>query len=275
MLPSNFNFSFLKQGVISAMMLGSIGFTSLAMPSLAAEKIFFVYSPIKASLRVKSLEEFAQNGTVNQDLQKYFGLIKPSQEEKEAFQKALTAPVKVDFTLLSRLLNTEEAERILNYFGDIINIEGGSNGRYILRGAIVQAAMEPEGLTLINVLKKLPTNVEINLSQALNYSKQVELIVNGSYLFIEEVTKLAQQEASTVDKIDFAQLPDLTTPGTKQVEKTTWNLTDSTRNRKIYVDVYKPQQMTEDKTPVVIFSHGLSSSPESFELVKNKNLKAI
>ena len=262
---TNFNYSTFKLGVTSLITLGSILFTNLAMPTVAAEKIFFVYSPIKASLRVKSLEEFAQNGTVNQDLQKYFGLIKPSEKEKEAFQKALSAPVQVDFTLLSRLLNTEEAERIFKYFGKVINIEGGRNGRYILRGAIVQAAMEPEGLTLINILKKLPTNVQINLSQALDYSKQVELIVNGSYLFNEEVNKLAQKEASKANKVDFAQLPDLRIPGTKQVDKTTWNLTDPTRNRKIYVDVYKPQQMTEDKTPVVIISHGLSSSPEAFE----------
>jgi predicted dienelactone hydrolase len=265
MSSTNLNFFPLKLGVSSLLTLGSIFLTNLALPTLAAEKIFFVYSPIKASLRVQSLEKFAENGTVNQDLQKYFGLVKPSEEEKELFQKALTTPVQVDFTLLSRLLNTEEAERIFNYFGKVINIEGGANGRYILRGAIIQAAMEPEGLTLINVLKKLPTNVQINLREALEYSKQVELVVDGSYLFNDQVTKLSQQEASQADKIDFAQLPDIRNTGQLEVETNTWNLTDSSRTRKMYVNVYQPAQMTRDKTPVVIISHGLSSSPESFE----------
>ena len=243
MLASNFNFSFLKLSVTSAITLGSILWTSLATPTLAAEKIFFVYSPIKASLRVKSLEEFAQSGTVNKDLKTYFGLIKPNQEEKDKFQKALSTPVEIDFALLSRLLNTEEAERIFNYFGKVINIDGGRNGRYILRGAIVQAAMEPEGLSLINVLKKLPTNVQINIRQALNYSKQVELVVNGSYLFNDEVSKLSQKEASKSEPIDFAQLANLTLPGTTQVEEATWNLTNSDRQRKFYVNVYQPQQI--------------------------------
>ena len=265
MFSTKFNFSSLKFGVTSLITLGSIVCTSLAMPTFAAEKIFFVYSPIKASLRVNSLEEFAQNGTVNKNLKTYFGLIKPSEEEKEQFQKALTTPVDIDFTLLSRILNTEEAERIFNYFGQVINIEGGRNGKYILRGAIVQAAMEPEGLKLINVLKKLPTNVQIDIAQALDYAKQVEVIVNGSYLFNDEVAKLSEKEASEAETIDFAQLPDLRQPRTIQVEKNTWNLTDSDRKRKIYVDVYQPQQMAGDKTPVVIISHGLSSSPESFE----------
>ncbi len=266
MLSIPFNLSSLKRSVTS-LTLGAIASISWGMPSLAAEKIFFVYGPLNLSLRINSLEEFAQNGTVNQNLGQYFNIVKASEQEKETFRKALVTPVKIDFTLLSRLLNTEEAERIFNFFGKVINLQGGGNGRYVLRGAIVQAAMEPEGLSLINVFKKLSTNVQIDIEQALKYSAQVQLVIDGSYLLIDEVKKLAQREASEADSVNFAQLPDLREPGPMEVEKITLNLLDSSRQRKMYVDVYKPQPMTGEKTPVVIVSHGLNSSPESFTVI--------
>jgi len=52
--------------------------------------------------------------------------------------------------------------------------------------------------------------------------------------------------------------------GSFQVKKEVWNLTDSSRNRSLYVNVYIPQTFREDKTPVIIFSHGLASRPEDY-----------
>jgi predicted dienelactone hydrolase len=55
--------------------------------------------------------------------------------------------------------------------------------------------------------------------------------------------------------------PILRQRGSFQVKKEVWNLTDSSRNRSLYVDVYIPQTFRDGKTPVIIFSHGLASRP--------------
>jgi predicted dienelactone hydrolase len=227
-----------------------------------AEKIFFVYSPVIASLKVKSLEQFAEDGTISQDLGFYLNLAKVNEEEKAKFREALTKPVKIDAVLLSRSLNTEEAERLLNYFGSVINIKGGSNGKYLLRGALVQAALEEEGLTLLNVLKKLAVDVQVNVQQILQYSDQIELVIKGSELFAAEITSLAEKEAQSEETIDFSQKPDIRLPGPFKYKHSTLNLYDAQRNREFYVELYQPQELKGDNIPVVIYSHGLSSSPE-------------
>ena len=40
-------------------------------------------------------------------------------------------------------------------------------------------------------------------------------------------------------------------------------LTDESRQRQFYVDLYQPQQWRAGETPVVAHSHGLASNPES------------
>ena len=137
---------------LTCLSLGAIAIILNTIGAIAAETIFFVYGPLNLSLQISSLEAFAKDGTVNKNLRQYFELAEVNEQEKAKFRQALTIAVKVDPSLVSRLLNTEEGERILNYFGNVINAQGGRNGKYILRGALIQAATEPEGLNLINFL---------------------------------------------------------------------------------------------------------------------------
>ncbi len=95
-------------------------------------------------------------------------------------------------------------------------------------------------------------------------AKDLDIVIDGTEKFVEQVAQLSAQEAEQTSPIDFAKLPDLVQPGPFAIEEKTWNLTDGERNRKFYVLVYQPQQWREGKTPVVIFSHGLGSKPEEF-----------
>ncbi|WP_017294198.1 alpha/beta hydrolase [Geminocystis herdmanii] len=229
----------------------------------SADSIFFVYSPFIANLRVESLEQFALDGTVNQNLGFYLNLARVDEEQTALFRKALTTPVQVDPTLISRILNTYEGERLLNYFGSVINVRGGRNGRYILRGALVKAAMEKDGLSLMNVIQNISVDVQLNIRQVLRYVEQVNLVIEGSEFFATEIANLASIEAESAGNMDFSKLPDIRQQGSKAVTNTTLNLFDQKRNRRFYVELYQPQQLTAN-TPVIIFSHGLSSRPEDF-----------
>ena len=236
----------------------------MAMPLKAAEKIFFYYSPLIDSLEVSSLELFAEEGTVNEDLGFYLKLAGVNEEEKKLFRELLTKKIDVEPVVLSRLLNTDEGERLLNFFGEVINIQGGGNGQYALRGAIVSAAFDEEGLTLMNFFRQLATNVQLDLRKAIALQKDLELIVQATKLFTAEIAQLSEQEIAEEPSVNFAQLPDLRLRGTYGIKQKTWNLTDRDRNRSFYVNVYQPEQWRSGKTPVVVISHGLGSRPEEF-----------
>ena len=250
---------------LQSLTLGIVTVVATAMPIKAAEKIYFIYPPVSQSLRISSLEAFAEDGTINKDLSFYLNLAGVDDQEKAKFREVLLKRAELDPIIVSRFFKTEIGEDILERIGSIINIQGGSNGKYALRGAMVLAALDDEGLSLLNFLRQLPTNIQIDLTKALKLEQLTEKVVKATKLFSEEeIPQLSAMEVADAPTIDFADLPDLRQPGTYGVEKQTWNLTDDSRQRTFYVDVYRPKQWREGKTPVVVISHGLGSQPEDF-----------
>ncbi|MGK7945260.1 MAG: alpha/beta hydrolase [Microcystaceae cyanobacterium] len=249
----------------------SLGLTlAIANPlSLAAaNRIYFVYGPINLSLGIDSLAEFAETGNVNKELAYYFRLAKATPEEQAAFRQALTDRVELDNPIhIYRFFNTPMGESILERMGYLLEIQGGRNGKYAIRGALVQAALDKEeGLTLMNFLNNLPTNMQLDLE---NVQLATTLLGNlewGTELLLESMEQATSEEATEEDNIDFSALPNLTLPGRYGIaSRQVWTMTDAKRDRTFEVIVYQPQRFREGKTPVVVISHGLASRPEDFE----------
>ncbi len=141
-------------------------------PVKAAEKIYILYGPLNVSVRVDSLTLFAEQGIINSELEYYFRFVGMNEEEKAKLQKLLVRKIDINPLLLSRILNTPKGEQFLENLGDIISIQGGINGKYVLRGALVQAALdENNGFNLINVLQHLSTDVEMSYQDILRILK--------------------------------------------------------------------------------------------------------
>lgn len=253
----------IKISKINLLLLGFLSACLTAIPVNAAEKLYLSYGPILLSLQVESLETFAKDGTINKDLGFYLGQVTP--EVQAEFRKALLKRIDVNPVLVSRFFNTKMGEAILNRLGKGITIQGGANGKYALRGAIVQAAFDPEGLTLLNVLKKLPTNIQLQGELILGLAQAVDRAVLGTETLITQMRSLTAQEAATNSPVNYSTLPDIRKPGNYSVSKQVWQLVDKSRNRKFYVNVYIPQRQQAEKIPVIVFSHGLSSRPEDYE----------
>jgi predicted dienelactone hydrolase len=229
----------------------------------AAETIYLIYSPFTFSVEVAALESFARTGKVPRELAPYLKDIKP--EQLAEFRRALVEAPQVDPVLLSRFFKTEIGEDILTRFGNIIKVEKGRNGKYILRAALVQAAFAPEGLTLLNFLAKLPTNIQIDVKQVITLSQVINLVVSATNTFTEVIADLSAAEASRENSFNYATLPDLTQPGSSGYTYKRIQVKDTARDRAFYVDIYQPQRWRTGKTPVVIFSHGLASRPQDFQ----------
>jgi predicted dienelactone hydrolase len=234
-----------------------------SLPVRAAEQIYLTYGPVYWPVKVASLETFAKDGTINKDLRVYLGSTTPEQQTQ--FREALLKRVDINPVMLSRFFNTEIGEDILTRFGKGITIEGGLNGKYALRAALVQAALDSEGLTLLNILRKLPTDMELQGELLLGFTQEIEKVVKATLTYTEVMANLSAKEAEAETPVDFTQLPDIRQPGNLGFQKEILTLTDSSRNRTFYVILYKPQQWRTGKTPVVVISHGLASNPESHQ----------
>lgn len=242
--------------------LGLLSACLTSIPVKAAEKLFLSYGPLIFSLRVESLEMFAEDGKINQDLAFYLKRATP--EQQKAFREALTQSLEVDPVLVWRFLNTTMGESMLTRLGKVITIQGGTNGAYPLRGALVQASFEPEGLTLLNVLKKFPTNIQLQGELIADLAGETETLILATDTIVETMRTWTALEAETDTPVNYGDLPDLRQPGPYPVNREVWYLTDESRDRSFYVDVYLPQGVTEEEIPVIIFSHGLSSRPEDY-----------
>jgi predicted dienelactone hydrolase len=248
---------------LRAFLLGLFAATMTALPLKAAEEVEFVYTPLVFSVSVASLETFAKEGKIDANLKQFLARVTP--EAREQFREALLTKIDINPVLLSRFFNSVMGADMLSRLGKGITIEGGINGKYALRGAIVSAAFEPGGLTLLNVLKKFPNNIQLQGEEILGLAKTIDYAVYVAEIFIKDMRLWTAEEAAAVKPpINYTSLPDLRQRGSFQVKKEVWNLTDSSRNRSLYVNVYIPQTFREGKTPVIIFSHGLASRPEDY-----------
>ncbi|MGA9378377.1 MAG: alpha/beta hydrolase [Phormidium sp.] len=249
---------------IQLLLLG-IGASAIAtLPAKAAEKIYFQYGSIVQSLEVKSLETFAETGVVGPDLQFYFKFLKADQEEQQRFRQVLNSSIKVNLVPISQFLYTPVGENFLNQFGSYIRTDPTINGKYALRAAIILAASDPKGISLLNVFRKYPTDMWIDVRASLDLSKAAGIVVEATKFFTKTVAQLSEEEAKKEVKTNFSTLPDLRQSGNLGVVQKRWQLRDEKRQRSFYVDLYQPQRWRAGKTPIIVISHGLGSRPEDY-----------
>ncbi|MDJ0507814.1 MAG: alpha/beta hydrolase [Crocosphaera sp.] len=262
--------AFLKRSLkkqLKNITLATLAAILTAYPVFASQRLIFIYPPINLSLGIDSLELFATEGLVNKELAYYMNLAGVGEAEKEAFREALLKKVDLDPVQLSRFFNTPMGEELLNRVGNLLSIQGGSNGKYALRGAIVQAAFDQEkGLTLLNFLRHLAVNMQFNLEEVLRAATYLELLGQGTNAIVAEMKTISAQTAQQESVPDFSTLRDIRKRGDYGVAPTRRiRLFDQSREREFDVLLVQPQQWREGKTPVIIFSHGLASRPEDFE----------
>lgn len=251
----------------SSILAGIITPTLLSLPIQAAEKLYFSYGPVMLSLKVDSLTEFAKTGTINKDLEFYLSLASP--EQKQAFREALNKNFAISPVMASRFFNSKMGQSILTRLGKGITLAGGSNGGYALRSAIIQASFEPGGLSLLKIIQKLPTNMQLQGELLQGLAQKIEDLILATETLVTEMRIFTAQEAASNPPLNFADLPDLRQPGNYTVKKEVWQLFDSSRNRHLYADVFVPQKNREGKIPVLVFSHGLASRPEDYDVGLN------
>jgi predicted dienelactone hydrolase len=234
----------------------------VSRPVLGAERLTLSYGLVRRSIPIASLENYARTGKIDDELATYFKYA--PKERLPQIREALLTPIPLNAVQVSQFLYTPIGERLLEDLAEVVQGETRSTGLYGIRAALILAAADPEGFTLLNILHKFPSrDISINLVRALQIANSFQNFVDQTQDAIALINKQAQQEAITnpADLISFSRI-NLLLPGTYQWQKQTITLEDRSRDRRFPVDIYLPQASIPK--PVVVISHGLGSDRTSF-----------
>lgn len=250
-----------------AVLLGCLGFWLVPIPgtsssAVAAERIYISYGALERSISVAALEAYAKEGKLDDDLAAYVDYISPQQLVQ--LQSVLLARIELSPVAVSQFLYTPQGEILLDRLGQVIQTEARQPGFYALRAALILAAADPEGLTLLNVLDKFPTrSIRINLRRSLQIAEELQRLINQTRQELALVEQQSTAGANPQQVASFSQLPDLRQPGQISWRKQTYTLNDLRRNRTFLADIYFPE--VTEPAPVIVISHGLGSDRTSFE----------
>ncbi len=226
----------------------------------AAEQIQFRYGLWSQSLAVQDLETFVATGEIHGSLR--LVLSRLSLEQQQQIREALQAQYEVDPVTVSRFSYTSSGELLLQEAGDLLKTPSGQNGWYGLRAALVLAAADPDGLSLINLLRQLPTDIHIELTDVATVLGRFGRIIRETQETMDRLTQSTQAIAAAELLPDLSQLPDLQAPGSLAVSMQTLALYDAERDRAITTDVYLPDH--EEPAPLIVVSNGLGARRDRF-----------
>lgn len=254
--------------------LGIITAVGKPKPALSAERISAYIGPLQISISVDSLETFAQEGTINQDLALITNRL--DEETLVKFREILQERFDLGPVELYRVARVPMVERMLSQIGRAVQIDYNINGFYGIRSAVILAAAdEAEGLTVTNVLRKFPTEeIYLNFDFILQLLRELATVSGYRQIAVAEIIKQSAAEAEA-NPTDFSQLDDLTQPGSWDVtvESMTFEI-ESLRSTEIGLstsyplkfDLYLPQGKNEP-APLIAIVQGFGSSRGNYSHV--------
>ncbi|MEH1850513.1 MAG: alpha/beta hydrolase [Nostoc sp.] len=250
--------------------LGLLSTFLTATPGLGAERISFYYPPFgDFSLSVDSLETFAKVGKIDQDFSFYANRATP--EQLAQLRDLLQQRFNITPTLVSQVTYSPIGEQLVKQLGRLLLTESRKNGFYAIRASLILAAADRDGLTVVNLLRKFPSNtIRVNFTEGLRIVDDLSQLLRKKDEVFASLHKEAIAQAAT-SKIDFSKQPDLRSPGKFRWQKKTFELNDISRSRRLPVDIYLPsagsqntKELSSPPFPLIVISHGLASDRSTF-----------
>ena len=236
--------------------------TGIARPAMAAEEIRATFGPIQSSIPFTSLETYANDGILDDELTPYTRYISP--EQLEELREFLTTPVssEVDVVAISNFLYSDPGAVLLKRIGHVVRTRR-QNGHIPLRAALVLAAADEEnGLTPLNIIEKFPTKIlVIDFETGWVIVREIQDAINQSAKAIAWIKEKFQAELEANPSVPA--LSSIDQPATRPYE---WQLASSSitlERRAFPVDLYLPDR--ESPAPIVVISHGLGSNRYSYQ----------
>ena len=240
-----------------------------AKPLTAAEEVKVSLGALEQSLSLEALQIYAETGNITGDLRFYARFLDAASLAE--LRRFLQQRFEVDPVLVSQITYAPLGERMLEGLGLVVQTEARQDGFFALRAAMLLAAGDPEGLTVLNIIRRYPSaSIRIDAEELLALRQEFTTLVEYRDAALTAIRQQMDVEIAAAPAVDFTQLPNLSQAGRLQVTRRTLQfnrdrqtLTGESIARPFAVDLYLPQGLSQP-APVVVISHGLGSSPAAF-----------
>lgn len=258
-------FSMLMRSRLVSIVLGAIAGAGLGVPAAAADHIFLVDQGLQLSMSVKELDTWLTTKQVEPDLAEYLELLSSVQQTQ--LRELLTTSYQDDFFSLSQMSQTSIGENFLRHLGEVIRVKGGQNGYENLRVALMKAEADPDGVSVINLLRYAPQDLELDLAQMIGLFHQFSAVSRQTNRLVSDL------ELATVDPDEPESQLDpslnLQEPGSTPVSQQTLHLQVNKPAHlqaasPLTLDLYLPQRSSPGSSPVIVISGGLGARRDSF-----------
>lgn len=220
------------------------------MPVEAAERINIQVGPIKQTLYVSDLEEFAKTGQVPSRLRLYEAFLTP--DIRAMLNNRLSLDPAMADRMVADVLASPNGELLLDSLARVapeLTVEQ-------IRSAIRLAAQQTNGFNLLAVLKAVPQEtLDVDLTAALALVSQLNL----SRLEGDALSSVLEQELLVGEDADLPSGIDPTVAGSLSVTQRSFKFVDGDRKRLIPIDIYVPEQAAIEDAPLVVLSHGFAA----------------
>ena len=137
-----------------ALLLGaSASILSTSSRAFGAEKIVLTFGPIRQTINISDLEDFAKNGTTTPTLQQ---IIQFSKMDAQILRGLIGLEIGLKPANLARVVYSAPGEKITDEIGQVIRTQRRTESGKALRAAVILAAGDDGKVSLLEVLKKYP-----------------------------------------------------------------------------------------------------------------------
>ena len=262
-LPFYRSFRNLRTRTLVATLFGLCSSMLTMQPAYSAERIQFFYGPVGSTIELNELEEIAKTGKLENNssiLDNYL-----NEEQLVLFQSLLNTKFDIDVVGISQISYSSAGSKLLKRLGQIIQTENSLNGFKALRAALIFAADDEQGLTVMHVIRQFPIEtIQINLPLTLKLAKEKQEIFEKQTEVVANIRKLAESKTGNISALSTNFDP-------RNKGNYTWKLTtipfqNPSRSQISSADLYLPNQPSNlsKKIPVAVISHGTASNRQTF-----------
>ena len=218
-----------------------------ATPSLASDRIVLKIGPLRQSIELSDLQQFADTGEVPDSLKLYSGILSP--EVRSSLSQKLDLDPRMSDRVIEDVLGSANGELLLDALTEIApNMTLDQ-----LQGAIRLASTQADGLNVIGVLRAIPQEtLEVDLTAAIGLVSQL----NFSTLESRSLSGVLDKELEVALAVPPTSELDPAAAGPYETYQRSMTMFDEDRQRAIPVDMYWSREV---QGPLVILSHGFGA----------------
>jgi len=193
-----------RQGAIAALLGTAASAASLvcfAPTAQAADTIIFKYKSEEVTLGVRELREFARNGTIPSDLQRF---LDNTDQVPSEVQDILNLSIRVNPNFFRDLVNTSTGEFVVLKLDEAIASSASSQDLEAVKNTLLEAVEEDGELSLISLLERYPietitvdvTNLEPLYLQAKALVERIIPALQVAKSFLQDIVCECEESSS-------------------------------------------------------------------------------